>query len=185
MKRWFYLSFAGALLMATAACSDDERDARCPALIGGGNYCLQPSTTIAPFEVQQKVEIRFRGQHETMIAELEVNDKGMRLVGLTPFGQTLLKISYDNRAITTSKLPDSRLPPGLLIALLQLALWPANALRTGLEAPLILEESAVQRRILNRDKVILTINYTGDQPPYRRIKMVIHAEDIELDVETL
>lgn len=187
MKRWRGLTLAGAvvLLLVTAACRDDERDARCPALIGGGSYCLQPSTAIAPFEAQQKVEARFRGQRETLIVEIEADASGIRFVGMTPFGQTLLRVSYDNRTATATKLPDSRLSPAQLVALLQLALWPADTVRAGLEAPLHLEENPGQRRILNRDKVTLSIDYNGDQPPYHQMQLHFHAEDIELDVETL
>jgi hypothetical protein len=190
MKRRGYFSFAGsfALLLATAACSigeDEGQWGQCATLIGGGRYCLQSSATIVPFEAQQKVEVRIRGQQETMIVELEVDAAGMRLAGLTPFGHSLLKASYDNRTVTATQLADARLSPSLLIALLQIALWPADALRVGLEAPLRLEERAGQRSILNGDKVTLTINYTGNQPPYRRMQIVIPVAGIELDVETL
>jgi hypothetical protein len=184
MKRW--RCFLIALLLAvTASCGDGEHNARCAALIGGGGYCIQPSTAVAPFEIQQKVEFRIRGQSETMIVELETDAAGMRFVGLTPFGQTLLRVGYDNQTTTASTLPDARLPPALLIALMQIALWPADSVRAGLEAPLRLEETAGQRRLLNGDLTTLTINYSGDQPPYRRMQIAIPAAEIELDVETL
>ena len=187
MKRRGYFSFAGALalLLATAACSISEADGQCATLIGGGRYCLQSTATIVPFEVQQKVEARFRGQQETMIVELEVDAAGMRFVGLTPFGHSLLKASYDNRTATGTQLADTRLSPVLLIALLQIALWPADALRAGLEAPLRLEEKDGQRRILNRDDVTLTISYIGAQPPYQRIKVDVQGAALQLDIETL
>lgn len=146
---------------------------------------MQSTATIVPFEVQQKVEARFRGQQETMIVELEVDATGMRFVGLTPFGHSLLKASYDNRTATATQLADTRLSPILLIALLQIALWPADALRAGLEAPLRLEESDGQRRILNRDDVTLAIDYVGTQPPYQRIKVELPGAGIQLDIETL
>jgi hypothetical protein len=187
MMRWRYCSLVGSfsLLLTTAACSIGEREGQCAALIGGGRYCLQSSTTIAPFEVQQKVEARFRGQQETMIVKLEVDAAGMRFVGLTPFGHSLLSASYDNRTATVTQSVDTRLSPILLIALLQIALWPGDALRAGLEAPLRLEEKDGQRRILNRDDVTLTINYIGIQPPYQRIRLDIEGAAIQLDIETL
>ena len=187
MKLLGYFSLAGAfaLLLATTACGIGENEGHCATLIGGGRYCLQSTATITPFEVQQKVATRFRGQQETMIVELEVDAAGMRFVGLTPFGHSLLKVSYDNRTATATQLADTRLSPTLLIALLQIALWPADALRAGLEAPLSLEEKDGQRRILNHDDVTLTINYIGDHPPYQRIKVDIQGAAIQLDIETL
>jgi hypothetical protein len=187
MMRWRYYSLFGSfsLLLATAACSIGEREGQCAALIGGGRYCLQSSATIAPFEVQQKVEVRFRGKQETMIVELEVDAAGMRFVGLTPFGHSLVRASYDNRTATATQSVDTRLSAILLIAMLQIALWPSDVLRAGLEAPLRLEEKDGQRRILMRDDVTLTINYIGTQPPYQRITLDIEGAAIQLDIETL
>ena len=187
MKHWRYLSPAGAigLLLFATACSDEMHDTHCAPLIGGGSYCLQPSTAVAPFEVQQSIEAHFRGKNETMIAELEADATGMRFVGLTPFGHTLLQVNYNNYTASAIKLPDPRLQPAFLIALIQLALWPPDAVRAGLETPLRLEESADQRRIFDRNEVILTISYTGAQPPYQRIQMNIHGAAIELDIKTL
>jgi hypothetical protein len=186
MKSWQQSLYVCVLTMiGMAACSVEERDSRCPALIGGGRYCLQPSTAVTPFDARQKVEIRFRGRQETMIIEVEADAAGIRLVGLTPFGQTLLRLNDDN-VKTTATLPhNSRLPAELMVALLQVALWPGDVLREGLVSPMRLEEVYGQRRIVNRDKVAVTINYTGDQLPYRRIQMYIHSEDVEIDVETL
>ena len=74
--------------------------------------------------------------------------------------------------------------PSLLIALLQLAQWPADAVRAGLQAPLTLEERADQRRIIFRDEATLTIDYLGEAP-HRRMHLTIPAADLELDIENL
>lgn len=181
MKFWRMLTLVA--LLATAACS--EPDPQCPALIGGGSYCLQPTTAVAPFDVQQKVESRFRDRRDTLIVELEVDAAGLRFAGLTPFGQKLIQLSYDNRNASATTIPDSRISPALLVALLQLTQWPAEAVRAGLEAPLTLEENGNQRRILNRGEPTLTIDYGHGQPPWRKIHMTVHAADLELTIEPL
>jgi hypothetical protein len=181
----FARPIALVLLLATAACSEQSTDQPCPALIGGGSYCLQPTTAVPPFDVQQKVESRFRDRRDTLIVELEVDAAGLRFAGLTPFGQKLIQLSYDNRSASATTIPDSRISPALLVALLQLAQWPAEAVRAGLEKPLTLEENGNQRRILNRGEPTLTIDYGPGQPPWRKIHMIIHAADLELTIETL
>ena len=178
-----YLFLASVLLFALTACGENETP--CAALIGGGNYCLQPTTDLAPFDVQQKVDARFRDRRETMIAEIENDTGSLRFVGLTPFGHTLLHVSYDNREAHAATLPDRRLSPALLIALLQIALWPAESVRAGLEAPLTLEEGSGQRRLLHQGETTLSIDYTGESPAYRRMHLSIPAADLELDIETL
>jgi hypothetical protein len=187
MKRQSNFAFAGSLFLLVVAtgCGVNERDGQCASLIGGGRYCLQSTESILPFEAQQKVEASFRGQRETMIVDLEVGVEGMRLVGLTPFGQSLLKVNYDNRAVTATPMADTRLSPIQLIALLQIALWPADALRDGLEEPLRIEDKPGRRLILNRNDVTLTITYVGARAPYQRITVNFQAADIQLDIETL
>ena len=181
----FARPIALVLLLATAACSEQSPDQPCPALIGGGSYCLQPTTAVPPFDVQQKVESRFRDRRDTLIVELEVDAAGLRFAGLTPFGQKLIQLSYDNRSASATTIPDSRISPALLVALLQLAQWPAEAVRAGLEKPLTLEENGNQRRILNRGEPTLTIDYGHGQAPWRKIRMTVHAADLELTIETL
>jgi len=183
MKLWRL--FALAMLLATAACREEDQDRQCPALIGGGSYCLQPTTAVTPFEVQQKVDTRFRERRDTLIVEFEVDAAGLRFAGLTPFGQKIIQLGYDNRAASATTIPDSRISPALLVALLQIALWPADAVRAGLEAPLTLEESDGQRRILNRGEPTMTIEHGAGQPPWRKIHMTVHAADLELSIETL
>jgi hypothetical protein len=183
MKRARYL--AAALLLATAACSQQEEDRQCAVLTGGGNYCLQPTTAVGVFDLQQKVDSRFRDRHDTLIVEIEVDATGMRFAGLTPFGQKLIQLEYDNREARATMVADSRINPTLLIALLQLALWPADTVRAGLEAPLVLEENAHQRRILKHGEPIITIAHDGGQVPWRKVNMTVHAADLELTIETL
>lgn len=172
-----------SVLFGLAACGENETP--CTALIGGGSYCLQPTTSLAPFETQQKVEARLRNRRETMIAEIENDATALHFIGLTPFGHTMLQVSYNNSEVLATTLPDRRISPTLLIALLQIALWPADSIRNGLEAPLTLEESGGQRRIINQGETTLSIDYTGDRPPYRRMILNIHAAYLELDIETL
>ncbi|MEO8409083.1 MAG: DUF3261 domain-containing protein [Propionivibrio sp.] len=180
MKPWHLLMLP--LLLALVACQDDTR---CAALIGGGNYCLQPTTDVHPFDVQQKADARFGDRRETMIAEIEVDAAGADVVALTPFGHTLLQVHYDNRQATAATLPDQRISPALLMALLQIAWWPADSLRVGLEAPATLEEGAGLRRIVNDGETTLSIAYEGEQPPDRRLRVSIPSADLVIDIETL
>ncbi|MBS0545692.1 MAG: DUF3261 domain-containing protein [Proteobacteria bacterium] len=184
-------SLAVPLVLALAACGPP--DPRCAALPGGGRYCLQPSTALAPFDAQQKVEARLSGRRETMIVELENDAAGMRFAALTPFGHTLLQASYDNHTATAATLPNPRLEPALPLALVQLALWPAAAVRDGLDSLLTLDDSGEHRRILRDGETTLQIDYLGDMHSddrgpdarHRRLRVSVPSAQIELDIETL
>ena len=183
MKTWLARAFLLSMLLGLSACNSPE--APCAGLIGGGAFCLQATSAVAPFELQQKVDARFRGRHETLIVHIENDRDGFQFVGLSPLGQKIFHVSFDNREAHALLLPDRRISPSLLIATLQIALWPADRVRAGLEAPLILEESAGQRRIVNSGETTLMIEYTGDATPYRHLRLTIPAVDLELAIETL
>ena len=182
MTRRIVLSVLACGLILTACA---ERDPRCSGLPGGGSYCLQPSTAMPGFDVQQKVELSFNGRRETLIVNLEVDGEGMRFVGLTPFGQKLIEGDYDNRAVRASPLPDKRLSPSLLLAMLQICLWPAEDVRTGLGDSARVEESAGQRQILVDGKAVLQVRYTDGLSPAGAMHIVLPAAQMEFDVTTL
>ena len=98
--------------------------------------------------MQQKVELGGNGRRETLIVNVEVDAEGMRFVGLTPFGQKLIEGAYDNHRVRVSPLPDERLSPSLLLAMLQICLWPAADVRVGFGDSAVIEESVGQRQIL-------------------------------------
>ena len=174
---------AGLVLIAVSACNSG--DPRCTNLPGGGSYCMQETSVLPPFDVQQKVEAVFNGRHETMIVELEVDKDGMRFAGLTPFGQKVIQVSYDNREVIAQVLPDARLEPTLLLALLQLALWPVDSVRAGLDEALVLDERDGQRHILMNGNVVMEVSYTGDRAAYGDMHIVFPSAKLELDVKTL
>lgn len=183
MRLWHALLLT--VLLALGACSEDKSESSCPRLFGDGRYCLQPTTGLTPFNAQQKIDIRFRDRRDTLIAEVEVDQSGMHLVALTPFGQTLLQANFDNRVASATKTPDERLNPTLLIALLQLSLWPAESVQKGLQLPLTLIDEPGRRLIADGEETLLSIEYTGNMPPYRRLRLTIPAADLEIDIETL
>jgi hypothetical protein len=170
-------------LIAITGCA--ERDPRCASLPGGGRYCLQPTTALAPFDAQQKIEVFVNGHRETLIVEIESDANGLRCVGLTPFGVKLMEVSYDNYSAKLATPTDSRLDPALLVALLQLSLWPTNIVRSGLSAALILEETDNGRRILSGDNTLLMITSAGMKLPYQHIHLTIPSMSLELDVDDL
>jgi hypothetical protein len=175
-----------ALLLAFfAAAGCAGPDPRCAVLPGGGRYCLQPTTAVAPFELQQKVEAAFDGRRETMIAEIEADANGLRLVVLTPFGHKLVEMSYDNLEAKAAARLDPRLDPALILALLQFTLWPGDAIRAGLGAGMTFEEGWRQRSILMAGEILMTVTYTGEGAPYRRLHVSLPPAGLELDVEAL
>ena len=162
-----------------------RQDSRCVNLMGIGLYCLQSTTAITPFIVQQKVEASIKSHNEIMVTEIEVNAKGMQLIGLTPFGHQLVHVSYNNEKAKAVVSPDTRLDPTLMIAMIQLALWPVDSVRKGLGEPLILEETVGHRRYLAKDKLVLDVSYANAMAPANKLNLSFPTVGLMLDIETL
>jgi len=183
MKKLLIHCIALASLLINVACT--EQDPRCTRLPSGGRFCLQPTTALAAFDAQQIVEASFNGRKETLIIEMESGAEGLRLAGLTPFGHKILQIHYDNNTTIATTSPNVNIDPVLMISLLQLTLWPADAVRKGLDVEMILEESGNSRRILYRNETILTATRTGTKPPYDQIRLIIPSVKLEIDIRSL
>jgi hypothetical protein len=163
MLRLFILPLLLAAMLLSTSCV--RQDSRCTDLMGNGRYCLQPTTSMVPFEVQQKVEATIKSYHETMVAEIAVSAEGMQMIVLTPFGHQLVRVSYNNDEAK--------------------ALISADSVRKGLSAPLSLEESAGKRRYFTNDKLILEVQYTDAMDPTHKFQISLPLVDLKLDIETL
>jgi hypothetical protein len=170
-----------ALLSATACTVGDPR---CTNLPGGGRYCLQPTAAVRPFDTQQEVEITLGERRETLIVELEVDAGAMRFAALTPFGNTVMQAAYDNQRTETGAWPDQGPPAALLLALLQLALWPADSARAGLGDSLVLDEAEGRRRLLFDGIPVVEVSYTGGRPT-GNLRIVLPATQVKINIKTL
>jgi len=153
------------VVLLEIGCSDDLSP--CTVLPGGIRYCLQTTTSIEPFDVQQRVDIVFNGHQETMIALLETDAEGIRLAGMTPFGQKLMQIGFDNRTVSAETLPGQSANAALLLAVVQLAMWPADRARAGLvdAGRIDLIDEPGLRRIVKDGSDVVLIKYTRGRPP--------------------
>jgi len=155
-----------AILAMLAGCAST-----CPNLPGGPRYCLQGTAAVPPHVALQDIRIRRGDLDERVIAQLEVDAEGMRLAGLTPMGQRVLEATFDNRTAWAESLAGDRLDARALLALVQLATWPADVVRAGLGDGCILQETPVRRRLLREGRLILDVVRTGEPPIYRRIEI--------------
>lgn len=171
------------IMLLSTSCA--KQDSRCTNLMGNGRYCLQPTSAVAPFDLQQKIEATINNKSETMVTEVAVNAVDMQLIGLTPFGHKLVHINYDNDEAKAVLSPDSRLDPALMIAMIQLALWPVESVRKGLGEALLLEESVGHRRYLSNNKLVLDVHYVNADTPSNKFHLSFPTAGLMLDIETL
>jgi hypothetical protein len=178
------LPFAALFVTFLAACAQPASPG-CAALPGGVRYCLQATGGVAPLELQQKIDIAFKGQSETMIGQLEIDAAGMRFAGLTPLGQRLLQVEFTDGEIRADGMALEKLDPALLLALIQLAWWDAGSLRAGLDGSAELREAEGERALVKDGRPVVRIGYTRGRSPAGGGEIELPGADVELRIVTL
>jgi hypothetical protein len=178
-RRPVFAGLVGTLCLLLMACTDNPN---CPPLPGGAAYCLQSSTAVPAFTALQDLRLHGRGLDERLIAQLEVDNDGMRLAGLTPMGQRVLEARFDNHAATADSLAGSAIDARALLSLVQVATWPADTVRAGLMDGWTLEETPDRRRILHNEQVFMEILRVGSPPRYTSLTISLPRIELMLTV---
>jgi hypothetical protein len=178
------LPFAALFATFLAACARPEGPG-CAALPDGARYCLQATGGVAPLELQQKIDVAFKGRSETMIGQLEIDAAGMRFAGLTPLGQRLLQVEVADGEIRAEGMALEKLDPALLLALIQLAWWDAGSLREGLGGSAELRDAEDGRTLVKDSRPVMRIRYTRGRSPAGGVEIGLPGADVELRIVTL
>jgi len=163
MRITFAALLSALLIVTLAGCRDDN----CIDLSGAASYCLLPAEQAPTVSLTQQVQLDWNEQRFTLLSVLEADQKNTTLVMLNPVGQTLFSVKQDAQGVTTKaamKLP-SGFDPKILLAMIQLALWPEQKIRAGL-APascLRLEVAPDSRQLKCDGQPVLSVSYRNAQ----------------------
>jgi hypothetical protein len=138
--------------------------------------------------VTQEVTFQFPGgRKETAMAVIENKGGVMSLVASTPMGQTLFIIRMRGSAVTV----DTRIPipgdldPRVLPALVQFALWPAEAVDRNLAPGIRFEQDGSRRILLRNDKVVWSVTREGTAPPFKGLVLENPALGMTVRIRTV
>jgi hypothetical protein len=159
-QSWFKsaLPRAAALtaMLSLAACTATAPQ---PARLG---LRLAPSALGESISVQQHLTVERGGRTDELDAALEADANQLNLVGLA-FGQRVLSLRYDGKAITEWRHP--MLPAQVraedVLEDLQLTLWPVAAVAAALPHGWRVEEDGLRRTLYLQDAVVATISYSA------------------------
>jgi len=127
------------------------------------------------------------GRQETALAAIENKGGTLSLVASTPAGMTLFVV----RVRGTSATVDARvsipgdLDPRALAALVQFALWPADAVERSLGPGVRFEQDGPRRTLLRNGKVVWTVVRDGGAPPYRSLVLDNPAMGLSVHIRTV
>jgi hypothetical protein len=113
----------------------------------------------------QSVTIKHAGEEHNTLAQIEIDNHSLVLVGMTPLGNQLFSIEYrkNNWYYEVNPILSARIKPKYLLADFQLSYWPIELLQQHLSGGTIqLEKTlgAANKRAIYRDsKKIIDIRY--------------------------
>ncbi len=171
------------LIALLSGCGND----RCPTLPGGVSYCLRSPASGPGFSVLQQVVIGEGEQQETLLAYIENSPQRLTLVGLTPLGQTVLTLTWDGEHFSANGPPGAwtHINPAVLVAVLQFALWPQDAVRAGLPDNVVWKVGAGDGQLIRQGESLLTIQKTGQAVPYETLSIALHPAKLVVNIHTL
>lgn len=144
-----------------------------------------------PLYRQQLLSARTRGGEHQLLTVLEADGRQLTLVGLTPSGIRLFRLSYDGEAIRSEQLSsllgDTALPPvAQVLADVMLGYWPLSAWQPRLPRGWRLEDEGMVRRLRDPEGTLVSeIHYREIDGEREPVRLVQHAFDYALQMEKL
>lgn len=174
---------AALLALFLSACTGSGNCVRLPA---GAQYCLMDGPW-PEYSAEQAATVSFQDKTMRLITRVQSGEKGLHFAGVTPLGQTVIQVSWENGALHGDMPPplSDRLDGRLFPALLQIATWPAEEVRKGLPGGLALIEKEGRRIVSDGQQDILIVSWEGKTLPYQRLRFEAPAVRLLIDVQTL
>lgn len=146
---------------------------------------LSPAAFPQAISLQQHVEVQQGGKSVDFEAVLDVTPEAVTLVGLA-FNQRVFTLTYDGKKLQESR---SRMLPrevqaGDVLSDLQIALWPADAVRSALPAGWMLKDGPTERVLSQSDTVRTTITYGATPRWSGTITLQNHQYDYRLLIKS-
>ncbi len=122
---------------------------------------LSPATFGMEIQASQQLLFTRDQQEHTLLAAITIESKQLRLLGLTPQGQRLIKIEFDGQKLHSEQSPllPVEVPAQAVLQQIQLAYWPLLALQQHYRKPWSVESSPCQRQLRLEGEPIITVTY--------------------------
>ena len=150
------------LLLLLAGCSSfNTVTAEPPAEM----LLLHPAQGPSPVLLTQRVTLSSWGQDKQFVAIGRFTYEESKLVALLPTGQQLLYLEFDGEQLVQRAMPSIELPGKDILALIQFALWPRDALQSNYrsEQGWTIDITDRRRELTHNDNPWVDVSYDGQQ----------------------
>jgi hypothetical protein len=149
---------------------------------------LAAPSALSPRSASQVIHAAYGSRVMTMRTAIQLDAAGLKVVGVTATGQRLFTVGWDGKAVTAEKSPlvPDNVDPARVLADVQLALWPLEALQETLrsQALEVSEPFAGVRRLRRGSELLAEVHYTGVDPWASRLWLVNFELDYSLTIDT-
>lgn len=184
--------FLSLLLTALlCACASQPAPENRAYLTPGTSLQLPPPERAQPLYRQQLLSAHSKGGDHQLLTVLEADGHKLTLVGLTPSGIRLFRVSYEGEAIHTEQLSNllggAALPPvAQVLADVMLSYWPIVTWQPRLPEGWQLVDEGMVRRLTSPDgKLVSEIHYRQIDGEREPVRLIQHAFDYQLQMEKL
>lgn len=170
----------------------------CVWLVGCHSQSTRPVDVIAmpllavhdfgrSLQLQQRVSGEYPGGRHELLCVLELHRNRVSLVGLSPQGLKLFTLQYDGNTLVIDKSPlvPKQLQPQQVLADIQLALWPEQAIKNHLDRPWRVQQDSRVRELFYENNLAAAVRYEMDDPMQGAFTLTNHNYGYSLRVETL
>ncbi|WP_432261415.1 DUF3261 domain-containing protein [Cupriavidus sp. TMH.W2] len=180
-----------ALALATAlaagcASPGSVPEARASAAGATALLRLPPASLQRELKLQQHITVEFtlqgRTERRELLAQLEADAAHTRLAAVGG-GQVLARLDWDGATLQVSRAPwaPAELQPERILSDLQLALWPAAAIRAALPAGWSFDAAPALRQLRQGSEIVAEIRF----PDAATTLFVQHRDGYRLTIRNL
>jgi hypothetical protein len=159
-----------------------------PRPLDPGLFMLAPQAAGAELSLTQILRFSKGDKAFEALAAVELSRDLLSVAALGPMGNRVLALSWDGKNLEQERDPSipAELPLVLILRDLQLALWPASALREALSGKGWSLEDAGHSRILRKDgRDVVRISYGGQDRWHSAIQFEHLTLGYRLDIQAV
>ncbi|MGQ0586897.1 MAG: DUF3261 domain-containing protein [Gammaproteobacteria bacterium] len=153
---------AALLALALAGCAAAPTGGRPPPAVPP----ILDGAALGARAANQVVRAAFQDRELTLQCAVQVDGRAVTVVGVDAMGRRAFTIGYDGARVAAESGPmvPEGFSPEYLLADVELALWPLEALQAGYAGTewSVREPYAGARRLYRRDRLVAEVHYTGD-----------------------
>lgn len=147
---------------------------------------LSPASLGRELQLVQRITVIRGEERRSFDAQLEADAAAVRIAAVA-MGQTVASLRWDG--VTFEQQVSPHVPPAVtaerILSDVQLAWWPADAIRAGLLAGFTLEEAGATRVLHHDGAPWATVRYEGTAPAWRHVRLEHAHYGYALDIESV